>query len=1447
MTKNLLTLAMIASLSACGGSGSSEPETNIVATFSGDITGSVTEDVNADATGTVTVTDPDSGEASIQAITNVAGSYGNFSITADGAWTYTLDNSNVLVQALSTDSSLTETVTVQSADGTTQVLIMTINGADDTPVIGSGDGVDVGVIDATSNAPIMGTLTISGGDDGENAFVAQTATTGNYGTFSIAINGQWSYELFSSSAPAATASINKASAKLTAVAVQQQTDVFPVQATDGSSHSVTITISGDIPGNTPPVSECTGTSSLSITAATDDGTYDKTSEPAFAIDGKTDTDAESRWSSDASNADKYIIFELGEQAKIKKLDLLWLKADQRTTYFDIETSTDNSTWLPVLTSGESTLASDSSYSFETVDLTESEGRYVRLTSSGNSASGWVSLVEAKVLGCKAGDTGTDPVAAVISGDITGTVTEDTTLTATGTLTVVDPNTGEDAFVAQAAAAGSYGTLAIDTAGAWTYTLTNDASAVQALDAGDTLTDMVTVVTVDGTMQTITITINGTDEAAGGGGGGSTANAVITGDLAKTTVNTFDDDFEGTVYINDADGDAEEVTIAQTDTITTYGTFSINADGEWVYELDTSNSAVAALASASDTLTDTIVIATADGTTADIVITISGQDAIIIDPTPVAGDDTVPTVNCTQTVNSISALEDAADDLVAGDTLCLADGTYTGDLELRVEGIGTESSPITVAAENPGSAIITGGEMSINIGGEYVVIQGFVLRDGESGSSIIKFEKETECNYCRVTEMSIIDMDNGDYGSSNWIDYYGHHNRIDHNWISGKESRGVMLKLGRWTSESDFAANGFITDLAQIDHNYFGDRAPAWGRAYAGSDDNEYEGIRLGLSTTHSAPSLSIVENNYFERIQGEAEIISNKSADNIIRNNTIRDSNGSIVTRHGEGATISNNFIFGDDNPFSGGIRLVDGEHVVTNNYIEGARFLSSNWNGGIVLTTGDGSGDGENGYQNVENVLVAHNTIVDSVNSINVYGGKNDEAPDGVYFVNNIVADAIGPVIRTNGEDMPTNSTYDGNYVFGEELSDNEDSYTGFTFVDAMLEKGSDGLYRPSLSSPSLTAAVVDTGDFDLPTIDMDGQTRSSITTAGADETLADTVLLAPLTSDDVGPKSYRPTPGKVYVQKVDIANHDFDSGDLTGWTDNTGSGAAVTQDDDVFSRGNSLVLDSNAADVSQTVTVVANTNYTLSAFMKGSAKLSVTVDGQTYAAERTSDSYGFSSVTFNSGAGTSAVITASVDDLVTNKAPIINPNFDDGDDDWTVVEGTGIGQVQDSSNSAGGADGSIKFKWNDGADTGTPHQPYIAQTVTVEANTDYTMSIYNLNKSDNDDSSILFGVSSDSDITVTASHVASKDSIYSSLEDVTEKGDDSFYQDTLTFNSGSNTSLTVFAQFKSTTGAEVRVDQFELSYTGAPTEGTEAFFDSIRLVSQPLSEAESITAEDD
>ncbi len=97
-------------------------------------------------------------------------------------------------------------------------------------------------------------------------------------------------------------------------------------------------------------------------------------------------------------------------------------------------------------------------------------------------------------------------AAIISGTATGSVIEaggamPGTPTATGTLTDTDVDNTSNTFTAVSSPTASdagYGTFTITAAGVWTYTLDNANSAVQALNAGDTLTDSFTVTTIDGT-------------------------------------------------------------------------------------------------------------------------------------------------------------------------------------------------------------------------------------------------------------------------------------------------------------------------------------------------------------------------------------------------------------------------------------------------------------------------------------------------------------------------------------------------------------------------------------------------------------------------------------------------------------------------------------------------------------------------------------------------------------------------------------------------------------------------------------------------------------------------------------------------------------------------------------------------------------------------------------
>lgn len=101
-------------------------------------------------------------------------------------------------------------------------------------------------------------------------------------------------------------------------------------------------------------------------------------------------------------------------------------------------------------------------------------------------------------------------AALISGTATGSVTEDATLTTTGTLTVTDVDNTDNLFTTSAATT-VYGSYTMSDAGVWVYSLDNSNTAVQALNTTQTLNDSFTVTSVDGTSQTVTVTINGANE------------------------------------------------------------------------------------------------------------------------------------------------------------------------------------------------------------------------------------------------------------------------------------------------------------------------------------------------------------------------------------------------------------------------------------------------------------------------------------------------------------------------------------------------------------------------------------------------------------------------------------------------------------------------------------------------------------------------------------------------------------------------------------------------------------------------------------------------------------------------------------------------------------------------------------------------------------------------
>ena len=102
--------------------------------------------------------------------------------------------------------------------------------------------------------------------------------------------------------------------------------------------------------------------------------------------------------------------------------------------------------------------------------------------------------------------------AGITGNTTGSVTEDGTLEATGSLVVSDLDAGDDEVQPQTNVSGTYGTFSIDSSGSWTYVLNNTALVVQQLAAGVAPTETFAVVSKDGSSTVdVIVTVNGTND------------------------------------------------------------------------------------------------------------------------------------------------------------------------------------------------------------------------------------------------------------------------------------------------------------------------------------------------------------------------------------------------------------------------------------------------------------------------------------------------------------------------------------------------------------------------------------------------------------------------------------------------------------------------------------------------------------------------------------------------------------------------------------------------------------------------------------------------------------------------------------------------------------------------------------------------------------------------
>ncbi len=260
-------------------------------------------------------------------------------------------------------------------------------------------------------------------------------------------------------------------------------------------------------------------------------------------------------------------------------------------------------------------------------------------------------------------------AAVVSGQDAAAAAEGGVqgeLTATGALTVVDPDQNQSTF-ADGTVGGSYGNLVIDAAGNWTYTALSSHPAIAALGIEDTLTDVVTVSTFDGTTHDITITIGGSNDAPTAF---DNVKAVSEDNAAAQVGNVITDD-DGFGLDSDPDGDVLTISAVSGTSVPgtgnvviagQYGALTIAADGSYSYALNTANPFVIGLA-AGKTLTETFTYTLSDGieaSNADLDIIING---ITEADQQIAGDALANTIHAAGGNDLVDAYE--GDDIIYG--------------------------------------------------------------------------------------------------------------------------------------------------------------------------------------------------------------------------------------------------------------------------------------------------------------------------------------------------------------------------------------------------------------------------------------------------------------------------------------------------------------------------------------------------------------------------------------------------------------------------------------------------------------------------------------------------------------------------------------------------------------------------------------------------------------
>lgn len=363
------------------------------------------------------------------------------------------------------------------------------------------------------------------------------------------------------------------------------------------------------------------------------------------------------------------------------------------------------------------------------------------------------------------------------------------------------------------------------------------------------------------------------------------------------------------------------------------------------------------------------------------------------------------------VESPEALNAAVAKANPGDIILLKNKEWH-NAALRLQGKGTAKKPVFIMPETPGGVTFTGRSF-VQLGGSYLVFKGFHFRNGYSPKrEVISFRINNEvlANNCRVSGIVIENYSQPErFKSDSWLTLYGKHNRIDHSTFVNKLNAGpvIVAELDDERSQQN---------EHRIDSNYFK------GRQRFGSNGGET--IRIGVSRYSLTASRTNIVRNFFERCNGEVEIVSIKSGENNVSFNTFLECEGGLVLRHGSGNVVEGNFFIGNNKPYTGGVRVINPNQKVFNNVF--SELQGTNFRAALAVLNGVPNSL-INRYYQVKDVLIERNTFINSA-SILFGAGKDAErtlAPENVLFKNNL--------ILSSGSDIYSNANTGNGIIFSK------------------------------------------------------------------------------------------------------------------------------------------------------------------------------------------------------------------------------------------------------------------------------------------------------------------------------------------------------------------------------------------------------------------------------